>query len=110
MMGSANHPRSGAAKVRFLRASYFIWTLGPIAAYATYHAWGLPHVIWSYSFQGGKRGTESDFASRWYTRCTFVGPYGEFTTYPTNGSCPWLAFRKKSEATGELEADTGGAQ
>lgn len=99
MMGSRNHAGSRAAKVRFLRASYFIWMIGPVAAWATYHAYGLPHVIWSYSFQGGEGGV-TDFASRRYTRCTFVGPYGEFTTHPSDGACPWFAFRKSSEAGG----------
>lgn len=104
-------------KVRFLRASYFVWIIGPLAAYASYQAFGLPHVIWSYSFRGGERGATiggepeaTDFASRWYTRCTFVGPYGAFTTHPTDGACPWFAFRKSSDVSDASDAKAGGAQ
>ena len=62
----------------------------PLALYGAYLAFGLPHGIWSYDF----RGTFSDRAGRWYTRCTFIGPYGAFTLYPTDGKCGWVIFRK----------------
>lgn len=80
-------------KPRFLRPSYFVWTVVPVLLYGAYALYGLPHFIWSYDF----RGTYSDRANRWYVRCTFVGLYGTFTTFPTDGKCPWLHFAK-SEA------------
>lgn len=81
-------------KMRFLRPGYFLWILGPLAAWGGYQAFGLPHVIWSYSFTGAERA--GDYAGRWYTRCTFVGPYGALTTYPSDGECGWLIFRKNA--------------
>ena len=78
---------------RFVRASYFAWAIVPAAIYAGYQVYGLPHAIWTYDFYGSR----SDWARRTYTRCTFVGPYGEFTTYPTDGKCPWVAFFKSRE-------------
>lgn len=86
---AGDRPRT---RIRFLRASYFIWILGPVAAWAVYQAWGLPHVIFSYSYHGG----ESGYASRWYTRCTFIGPYGAFTVPATNGRCGWVHFAKET--------------
>ena len=80
-------------KSRRWRAAYLLWIAGPMLAFGIYKVWGLPHVIWSYSFQGGKAG----FASRVYTSCTFVGPYGAFTTPATEGSCGWIAFFKARE-------------
>lgn len=81
-------------KPRFLRPSYFVWIIVPVALYAAYAIYGLPHLIWSYDF----RGTYTDRANRFYTRCTFIGPYGAFTTYPTDGECPWFFFSQGMEA------------
>lgn len=72
---------------------YFIWIIIPASLYLTYLIIGLPHFIWSYSWQDN--GTYDPFAERFYTRCTFIGPYGEFTIHhPDNGKCGWIVFRK----------------
>lgn len=62
----------------------------PLVLVGTYQLYGLPHVIWSYSYHGG----ESGFVSRWYTRCTFIGPYGEFAIPASDGRCGWILFAK----------------
>lgn len=77
-----------------MRSSFFVWLIVPLLLWGGYALYGLPHAIWSYEYQGRRH----DFAGRWYTRCTFVGPYGAFTTYPTDGKCPWLAFFKPKDA------------
>jgi hypothetical protein len=81
-------------KPRLLRLSYFAWVLAPMVMFGIYQLYGLPHAIWTYEFQG----THADWSSRWYTRCTFIGPYGEFTTYPAHGKCGWVAFFKEKGA------------
>lgn len=93
--GTAADRRKGT-KLRFLRPAYFVWVAVPLALVGIYQLYGLPHAIWSYSYRGGETG----FASRWYTRCTFVGPYGAFTVPASEGSCGWVLFVKDS-----LEAD-----
>ena len=77
-----------------MRPSYFVWLAVPLLMFGIYQVYGLPHAIWTYDFVG----SHADWSSRRYTRCTFVGWYGEFTTYPTNGKCPWVAFFKRGEA------------
>jgi hypothetical protein len=62
-----------------------------------YQSHGLPHGIWSYSWVDQGQGYDP-LAHRWYTRCTFIGPYGSITTHPTNGRCGWVVFAKKAEA------------
>jgi len=85
-------------KTQFIRASYFVWIVIPVALYFGYLAYGLPHMIWSYSYrQVGPASASNPFAGRYYTRCTFIGPYGSFSTYPTNGKCAWVRFFKKQE-------------
>lgn len=84
-------------KVRFLRASYFVWVIVPLAAYAFYLSEGLPHVIWSYDWQQPAGASYGDFALRRYTRCTYAGPYGLLTEYPTDGTCGWVRFVRKAE-------------
>ncbi len=81
-------------KPRLLHPAYFVWVLVPLILYGAYLLKGLPHFIWEYDFHGSR----SDWSQRTYTRCTFVGPYGQFTTYPTDGHCPWFAFFKQKEA------------
>jgi hypothetical protein len=81
-------------KLRFWRASYLVWLVVPPLAYGIFVLYGLPHVIWSYSFHGGEQG----FGSRYYTRCTFIGPYGEFTVAASGGSCGWVNFFKRKDA------------
>ncbi|MEX0957586.1 MAG: hypothetical protein WDZ83_20520 [Rhizobiaceae bacterium] len=82
---------------RLFRLSYLVWIVVPLLLFGIYRAWGLPHVIWSYSFQGGATG----FGSRHYITCSFAGPYGGFTVPATNGRCGWVLFRKQtSRGTG----------
>lgn len=81
-------------KPRLLHASYLVWIVVPIAVVGIYQLYGLPHPIWSYEFHG----THGDFASRHYTSCTFIGPYGAFTVPATDGRCGWVLFRKAPEA------------
>lgn len=92
-------------KARLLPITYFVWIIFPIAIFIAYLALGLPHVIWSYSFLDNGRGNDP-FAERHYTRCTFIGPYGSFTTYPANGTCPWFRFfREKREQVSNLQSE-----
>ena len=81
-------------KTSFLRPGYFIWIIVPVALYLTFLAIGLPHFIWSYDWRDN--GTYDPFAKRYYTRCTYIGPYGSFTErFPDNGKCDWFQFHKK---------------
>jgi len=77
--------------------SYFIWIIVPVIFYAAYLAFGLPHMIWNYEWRDDGQGYDP-FASRRYTRCTYLGPYGEFTIYPKNSKCELLRFFKWQEA------------
>jgi len=80
-------------KAQFLRPGYFVWIVIPLALYLTYLAIGLPHFIWSYDWRDN--GRYDPFAYRFYTRCTFIGPYGEFTKrFPNGGQCAWFKFYK----------------
>jgi len=79
-------------KPRFFKLSYLLWIAVPAAIYGAYAVFGLPHMIWSYEFQGS---FADDWSDRYYTRCTFVGPNGDFTTYPDDGRCPWFLFAKE---------------
>lgn len=71
-----------------LRPSFFAWLAVPVVLYAAYRLYGTPYLIWSYDYYG----TQADWSSRHYTRCTFVGAQGAVTTYPSDGKCPWVAF------------------
>ena len=77
--------------VRFVKPLYFIWIVVPVAIYLGYQIFGLPHFIWSYDFRAS---SYDPSAQRFYTRCTYLGPYGTFTTYPENGTCGWWLFKK----------------
>lgn len=77
-----------------VRASFFVWLAVPALLFAAYRLYGLPHFIWSYDYYG----SHADWSSRHYTRCTFVGPYGRFTTHPTDGRCGWIAFFHEKDA------------
>lgn len=83
-------------KIRLLRPIYFIWTVIPVILLLTYLSLGLPHMIWSYSWFDEGQGYDP-FAHRTYTRCTFIGPYGAFTTHPNNGRCEWFRFFLKKQ-------------
>lgn len=78
---------------RFIKLSYFALLVVPLGLWFTYDALGLPHGLWSYSWIDQGQGMDP-FAERYYTRCTFVGPYGEFTQAAENGRCPWVKFFK----------------
>ena len=83
-------------KLRLLRASFFIWVIVPVAVYLAYLTFGLPHMIWSYEYrQVGPASSANPFAGRYYTRCTFIGPYGSFSTSAKNGKCSLISFFKK---------------
>ncbi len=81
--------------VRFLRPSYFIWIFIPAGLWLAYITYGMPHMIWSYSWRDDGQGFDP-FAARYYTRCTYVGPYGNQTVFPQNGHCPFLHFEKQA--------------
>lgn len=94
-------------KARLLPITYFVWIVVPVALFIAYLAFGLPHVIWSYSFLDNGRGNDP-FVERHYTRCTFIGPYGSFTTHPADGTCPWFRFfKEKQEQLSSLQSPSG---
>jgi hypothetical protein len=73
----------------------FFWIALPIAGYAAYSLYGLPHMIWSYRFHDN--GDPNDpLVKRYYTDCTFVGPYGGFTVPASAGKCGWVKFFKQA--------------
>ena len=84
-------------RVPLIRPGFFVWIIVPVALYAVYLVYGLPHVIWSYEWRDEGQGFEP-FAPRHYTRCTYVGPYGAFSEHnPANGTCGWVWFHKKQD-------------
>lgn len=83
-----------------IRTAYFLWVPAALGLYAAYAAFGLPHVLFSYSFDVPAGGDPWSFKDRWYTRCTFVGPYGAFTSSPGDGRCPWVVFHREGDAGG----------
>ncbi|WP_386627513.1 hypothetical protein [Sulfitobacter geojensis] len=83
---------------RLLRyLSLFIWLGGAAALYGVYATKGLPHMIWRYEFRAnGDR--YNPYAYRYYTSCTFWGPYGMFTREAENGRCGWVQlFNERSD-------------
>jgi hypothetical protein len=73
-----------------------LWLALPLALYGGWQHYGLPHVIWAYTFR--ENGAQFDpFAKRYYLTCTFVGPYGVFRTQAENGRCGWVRFFKQKE-------------
>lgn len=83
-------------RVPFLLPGYFFWIIAPIAVYAIYLVYGLPHFIWNYSWKNDGQGYDP-FVNRTYARCTYIGPYGEFAIrHPADGKCGWVRFYKKS--------------
>ena len=69
------------------------WMIIPVGVYSAYLIFGLPHFIWSYSWVDEGQGYDP-WAQHYYTRCTFIGPYGSFTSTPNNGKCGWVILRK----------------
>lgn len=84
-------------KPRIFRLSYLIWIVFPLAIYGAYTAYGLPHMIWNYSWIDEGQGMDP-FADRYYTDCTFIGPYGVFSRNASNGRCGFVAFFKNGGA------------
>lgn len=82
-------------RVSFLKPSYFLWVIVPVAGFMAYQAWGLPNLIFSYDFRAA---SHDPFVKggRYYTRCTYLGYWGATTTYPTNGRCNWFLWRHKN--------------
>ena len=83
-------------KIRFLRASYFIWLIVPIAIIVGCQQVGLPYFRWSYEWRNGGQGYDP-YTTRHYTRCTYIGIgfEGNFTENdPLNGKCSWFRFSK----------------
>lgn len=77
-------------------AAMFFWIGLPVAAYAIYLAYGLPHMIFSYRFHDN--GDQfNPVAERHYIDCTFVGPYGRFTVPANAGRCGWVEFFKAAQ-------------
>lgn len=80
-------------KVRFLRPIYFLWFVVPVSGYLALTLFGTPHVAWtrSWHFSGADQ-------ARFYTRCTYVGPYGAYTIhFPADGKCRFLRFFKRGK-------------
>lgn len=80
---------------RFLRMSYFFWAIVPILLWMAYTNFGLPHLRWSYTWRDDGQGYDPS-ADRYYTRCNYVGPYGEYTLNPKHGHCNVFEFKKKT--------------
>ena len=79
---------------RLLRKRYFVWLIVPAALYLGYLAWGLPHLRFAYSWRDNGHGYSLN-AHRHYTHCVFVGPFGRFDFYPTDGTCAWVRFYRR---------------
>lgn len=82
-----------APRPRFIKISYFAWLIVPLGLWLTYDAFGLPHGLWSYSWIDQGQGMDA-FAERYYTRCNYVGPFGEFPGAAENGRCAYVKFFK----------------
>ena len=83
-------------KPRFLKLVYYVWVIVPASLWLTYHLIGLPHVIGSYAWVDEGQGMDP-FAHRHYTRCRFVGPYGQFELPAQQGRCGWVRFFKQED-------------
>lgn len=76
---------------RLFKPSYLLWTVPVAAIWLSFHAFGLPHVISSYTWRDNGHGMSLS-VPRIYVRCRFVGPYGEFDVPATAGNCAWVRF------------------
>lgn len=81
-------------KPRFLKVSYLAWVIVPLGIWFTYQHVGLPHAIWSYSWIDHGQGADP-LAERYYTRCRFIGPHGQFDFPAQDGRCGWVQFLKE---------------
>ena len=81
------------------RLRFMIWIIVPVALYVAYATFGLPHIRWSYTWLDEGQGFEP-LAQRYYTRCSFLGPFGQFDIHhPAQGTCAWIIFRKAPAST-----------
>lgn len=88
------HRHKQTKRPPIVRPSFFVWVLGPLAIYGLYLAFGLPHMIWQYRYLDN--GTRDPLAYRYYTDCTFWGPYGMMDVPAQNGKCGYVRFFKKA--------------
>lgn len=70
-------------------AKFLLWITVPVAMWAAVEFNGLPHFRWKYSWVDQGQGYDP-YAYRYYTDCTFWGPYGTFTIHPADGKCAWF--------------------
>ena len=67
------------------------WMAALLSAFGVYSVYGLPHVIFEYSFRDN--GHPYDVSvTRHYLTCTFIGPYGAFAVPAEAGRCGWVRF------------------
>lgn len=76
---------------------YMVWIVVPLMLFGIYQLYGLPYVIWSYSWRETGPNSFMRFEHRNYTRCTFIGLKGVFTESAQNGACPWLRFARRED-------------
>ncbi|MCQ0989589.1 hypothetical protein [Jiella marina] len=75
--------------------SLILWVAAPAAALGIYAGWGVPHVIFQYTYRDN--GHPHDLTvPRHYLTCTFVGPYGAITVAAERAKCGWVRFFKDS--------------
>lgn len=81
-------------KPRFIRLSYFIWLIVPAGLVAAQLTAGLPAILWRYEFvSSGNR--YIPFDERYFTSCTFWGPYGLHKAPAHDGRCGVIRFFKE---------------
>lgn len=81
---------------KLIRASFFIWLIVPLLLLGIYGIYGLPHMIWSYTYRDDGQGRDP-LAYRYYFNCVYIGPYGDFKRQAQAGTCSWVRFFKKKE-------------
>ncbi|MEM7069445.1 MAG: hypothetical protein AAF478_11235 [Pseudomonadota bacterium] len=77
---------------------YFVWVIVPFLLFVAFKVWGLPHLVFDYTYYDDGQGYRPFAPGRWYTNCTYVGFYGSFEYRPTSGKCPWFRFYHKKGA------------
>lgn len=90
-------------KARFLRLSYFAWIVPAGLVVGAYALFGLPYVIWSYEWEHNGHGY-GEIDKRFYVRCSYLGPTGLITEYPTDGKCGWVRFKGRLGGAGSPAA------
>lgn len=76
-----------------LIAGLSFWLVAVGAVYWVYQSYGLPNLLWSYSFIDNDD-RYNPHIKRFYTSCTYLGPYGAFTQDARNGRCPLLRLHR----------------